>query len=265
MLEYLTIENVLSILQLVWKPTVEILILWFVIYHIMLFFEGTRALNVLRGIIILLVMFFIFQRLHLEVLSWLFTKLFAISIIAILIIFHPELRRGLAHLGQRHLFGRALREKEIEQQLKEVLKAAENLSKDKIGALIAIENEITLKPYIQSGVKMDAEVSSELIQAVFTPYNPLHDGGLVVQHDRLVAGGCLFPLGENQYLSRVFGTRHRAAIGLSEETDALVVIVSEERGDISLAFRGSLYQGYKREELLTKIKEILKAESKKNV
>lgn len=252
------LENLLNIFLLVWKPVVEIAILWFVIYHIMLFFEGTRALHVFRGIIILLVMFFIFQRLGFEVLSWLFTKLFAISIIAILIIFQPELRRGLAHLGQRHVFGFSLRQEELELLLKEVLKAAENLSKDKVGALIAVENEITLKPYIESGVEVDAMVSAELIQTVFTPYNPLHDGGLVIQHNRIAACACLFPLSDNQYLSRVYGTRHRAAIGLSEETDALVIVVSEERGDISLAYRGSLYQGYKKEELLLKIKEIYK-------
>jgi diadenylate cyclase len=252
------VESLLNIFFLIWKPIVEILILWFVIYHIMLFFEGTRALHVLRGIIILLVMFFVFQRLDFEVLNWLFTKLFAISIIAILIIFHPELRRGLAHLGQRNVFGFSLRQEELELLLREVLKAAENLSQDKVGALVAIENEVTLKPYIESGIETDALVSAEFIQTVFTPYNPLHDGGLVIEHNRIAACGCLFPLSDNQYLSRVYGMRHRAAIGLSEETDALVIVVSEERGDISLAYRGSLYQGYKKEELLLKIKEIYK-------
>ena len=245
-----------------WKPILEILILWFVIYHIMLFFEGTRAVYVLRGIVLLLVMFFVIQRFGLERLDWLFTKLFAISVIALLIIFHPEIRQGLARLGQRHLFGVVLREEEIEQILREIIKAADNLCKDKIGALIAIEKEISLKPYIESGQMIDGLVSADLIQTIFTPKSPLHDGAVVIQHGRIVAAGCLFPLTENQDLSRVFGTRHRAAIGLSEETDAIVIIVSEERGDLSLVYKGKIYQGLKKEELLQKIVEIIKSEKK---
>jgi diadenylate cyclase len=243
---------------LIWKPAVEILILWFVIYHIMLFFEGTRAIQVLRGIIILLLAFFLSEKLDFAVLDWLMTKLFGISVIAILIIFHPEIRQVLARLGQRHLFGPTLREEELDYILKEIVGAAENLSKEKIGALIAIEKNDPLAAYIESGVLVDARVSANLIHAIFTPNNPLHDGGLVVQHGRVVAAGCLFPLSQNQELSRIFGTRHRAAIGLSEETDAIIIIVSEERGDISLVQRGKLYKDLSKEELLFKIKEVIK-------
>lgn len=240
------------------KPIIEITILWFVIYHIMLFFEGTRAVHVLRGIVILLVMFFVFQKLGLERLDWLFTKLFAISVISILIIFHPEIRQGLARLGQRHLFDTVLREEELDYILREIVKAADSLSKYKIGALIAIEKQTPLKSYIESGVQIDADVSSELIQTIFTPNSLLHDGGIIIQHGRIAAAGCLFPLTENQDLSRIFGTRHRAAIGLSEETDAIAIIISEERGDMSLAYQGRLHQGLGREELLSKIKEAIK-------
>lgn len=246
------------------KTIIEIAILWFVIYHIMLFFEGTRAVHVLRGIIILLIMFFVFQKLGLERLDWLFTKLFAISVIAILIIFHPEIRQGLARLGQRHLFGTVLREEELEHLLRDIVKASDGLSKYRIGALIAIEKEMSLKPYIENGVQVDANVSSELIQTIFTPGSLLHDGGIIIQHGRIAAAGCLFPLTENQDLSRVFGTRHRAAIGLSEEMDAIVIIVSEERGDVSLAYQGRLYQGLEKEELLSKIKEVIKIKKEKN-
>lgn len=247
-----------------WKPVLEILILWFVIYHIMLFFEGTRAVHVLRGIVVLLIMFFIFQRLGLERLDWLTTKLFAISIIALLIIFHPEIRQGLARLGQRHLFGIALRREEEERLLREIIRAAENLSNNKIGALIVIEKEVSLKPYIENGINLDALVSSDLIQTIFTPNSPLHDGGLIIQNGRIAAAGCLFPLSEKQELNRIYGTRHRAAIGLSEETDAVVMIVSEERGDLSLAYRGRLYEDMKREGVLLKVKEILKLQKTKN-
>jgi len=241
-----------------WKPLIEILILWFVIYEIMLFFEGTRAIQVLRGIIILLVAFFVFQKLDLEVLNWLLTKLFGISIIAILIIFHPEIRQGLARLGRGHLFATSESEEELDEILKQIGKAAEELSRDKIGALIALEKNDPLTAYIQSGILIDARVSSDLIENIFTPNSLLHDGGLIIQHGRITAAGCLFPLTENQDLSRVYGTRHRAALGLSEETDAVVIIVSEERQDMSLVYRGRLYKDLSREDMISKIKEIIK-------
>jgi diadenylate cyclase len=249
--------NTLSNIIYFGKPAIEILILWTVIYHILLFFEGTRAIQVLRGIIILLLAFLLFQKLGFEILNWLLTKLFAISIIAILIIFHPEIRLGLARLGQRHLFGTALREEELDYILKEIATAVENLSKDKIGALIAIEKNDPLTAYIESGVNTDARVSADLIQAIFTPNNPLHDGGLVIQQGRIIAAGCLFPLIQDQELNRVFGTRHRAALGLSDETDAAIIIVSEERQDVSLVYKGKLYKDLGREELLSKIKKAL--------
>lgn len=241
-----------------WRPVIEILILWFVIYHIMLFFEGTRAIQVLRGIVILLVAFLMFQLLGFNVLDWLLTKLFGISVIGILIIFHPEIRQGLARLGQRHLFRTTLIEEELDYMLKEIGKAAENLCNIKIGALIAIEKNIPLNAYVESGVIVDAKVSSDLIEAIFTPNNPLHDGGLIIRQGRITAAGCLFPLTQNKDLSRVFGTRHRAGLGLSEETDAVIIIVSEERHDISLVYRGNLYKDLSQEDLFTRIKEIIK-------
>lgn len=242
----------------VWKPLVEIAILWFVIYHIMLFFEGTRAIHVMRGIMILLVAFFLFQRLNFTILDWLLTKLFGISVIAILIIFHPEIRQGLARLGQRHLFVPALREEEWDRILNEISTAAENLARDNVGALIAIEKNDPLVTYASSGVATDARVSVDLIESIFTPKSILHDGGLIVQHGRIMACGCLFPLTQNQELSRIFGTRHRAALGLSEETDAIIIVVSEERQDISLVYRGRMYKDLGPQELVSRIKEIIK-------
>lgn len=251
----------MNILNL-WKPAIEILILWFVIYHIILFFEGTRAIQVLRGIIILLAGFFLFQKFGFEVLDWLMTKLFAISIITILIIFHPEIRQGLARLGQRHLFGANLKEEELDYMLAEVVKAAENLCKDKIGALLAIERDDPLTAYIESGLFIDARVSSDLIHTIFTPNSLLHDGGLIIRQARIIAAGCLFPLTQNQDLSRIFGTRHRAALGLSEETDAVAVIVSEERRDMSLVYRGRLFKDLGAEEMLARLKEIIKSKKR---
>jgi diadenylate cyclase len=234
-----------SLMLMHWKIILEIAILWFIIYHVMLFFEGTRAIQLVRGIAIILVASFVLQRLGLHRLDWLFKNLFATSVIAVLIIFHPEIRSGLARLGQRHIFTTQLREEE-------------SLAHDKIGALIAIEKHDPLNAFAENGVALDSKISSELIQAVFTPNNPLHDGGMIMQSGRISSAGCFFPLAQNQDLNRIFGTRHRAAIGLSEETDALVIIVSEERSDISLVYRGKLYKDLSQEALFLKAKEIFK-------
>lgn len=240
----------------VWKPLIEILILWFVIYHIMIFFVGTRAINAMRGIIVILVAFFLFQKLHFEVLDWLFAKLFAMSVIAIMVIFHPEIRQGLAKLGQRNLlFGTVVKEEKLDYVLKQVGKAVDNLAQEKLGAIIAIEKNDSLTPYIESGVVVDARVSSELIETIFTRNSILHDGGMIIKNGRIMSAGCLFPLSENQDLSRIFGTRHRAALGLSEETDAVIIVVSEERQDICVIYGGQMQKGFNREELIFKIKE----------
>ncbi|MFA5116567.1 MAG: diadenylate cyclase CdaA [Candidatus Omnitrophota bacterium] len=239
------------------KTYIEIGILWFIIYQILLFFEGTRAVHVLRGIVVLVVAFLVFQLLGLDRINWLFTKVFAISIIAFLIIFHPEIRQGLAHLGRRHMFGTVLKEEEIDYISREIVEATAHLSANRIGAIIAIEKEITLRPYVESGVSIDGLVSTDLLESIFAPNNLLHDGGVVIQHGRISAAGCLFPLSDNQSISRMFGTRHRAAIGLSEETDAVIIVVSEERGDLSLVYRSKFLQGFTRDDLLLKIKEMM--------
>lgn len=246
-----------------WKPVLEIAILWFMLYHILIFFEGSKALQVLRGITILLVAFLLFQRLNLTILEWLLTKLFGISVIAILVIFHPEIRHGLARLGQRHLFSPALREKELDHILKEVTHAAENLSKNKIGAIVAIENSDSLVNYVATGVQLDARVSAELIETIFTPNSLLHDGGLIIREGRIAAAGCLFPLSQIQDLNRIFGTRHRAALGLSEDSDAIIIVISEERQDLSLVCQNKFYKDLSRQELMNKIRELSQTEKKK--
>lgn len=226
------------------KVIVEILILWFVFYMIILYIKGTRTVQVLKGIFILVAIFLVTQKLGLETINWILTKLIPISIIGFLIIFQPELRRGLARLGQFGLFPAK------ELVIDEIAKSAIALSKKKIGALVAIEREVGLRAYIESGVPLDAKISSELINTIFMPNTPLHDGGIVIQEDRIVAGGCLFPLSQESHVTKTLGTRHRAAIGLTEETDAIVVIVSEETGTISIAVGGRLTRDLDREELV---------------
>jgi diadenylate cyclase len=243
---------------LYWRAIIEIAILWLVIYQIMLFFEGTRGSQVLRGIIMLFSAFFIFQKFNFTVLDWLLQQLFGISVIVLLVIFHPEIRQGLAKLGKRRIFSVNLKEEELDRVLNEIAEASENLSRNKIGALIVIERHDSLVSYLQSGVNIDADVRSELIQAVFTPNNPLHDGAIILQHNRIAAAGCILPLTDKQEISRLFGTRHRAAIGLSEETDAIIIVVSEERQDISLVYKGRLHKDLGQEELKIRLKEIIK-------
>ena len=241
-----------------WKPIVEILILWYVIYRILLFLESSRAGQALRGIIVFSFAFLIFQTLGLEKLDWLMSKLFGISLVVIMIVFHPEIRQGLSRLGRRNLFNANLGTEELDMLLHEIGEAVEAMRRNRVGALIALEKNDSLSDYAESGVIMDAKLSSDLIETIFTPNSMLHDGGLIIQHGRILVAGCLFPLTQIQDLSRIFGTRHRAALGLSEETDALVIVVSEERQDVSLIYRSKLHNDLNREELLSKIKEIIK-------
>ncbi|HNQ50986.1 MAG TPA: diadenylate cyclase CdaA [Candidatus Omnitrophota bacterium] len=251
------IETAILFLQTYWKPGLEILFLWILIYHALVFFEGTRAIQVWRGIIVLLAIFFLVQYLSLNILNWIFDKLLGISVLAIMVIFHPEIRQGLARLGQHNMFRTPLREEELDIMLKELGKAVEGLCRDKFGALIAIEKSDPLTPFIETGDRIDALVTSDLLHTIFTPNSMLHDGGVIIQSGRIAAAGCLFPLTQNQDLSRVFGTRHRAALGLSEETDALIIVISEERHDVSLVHESRLYKDLSKDELLVKIKNIL--------
>ncbi len=227
MSEYLTIAKIL----------IEIGILWLAFYVILVFAQGTRAVQVLKGIILIGIFFIVTQKLQLNTINWIFTRLFAISVITMLIIFQPELRRGLASIGQ-HKWSEVFAGGS--GTFKEVIKAVSSLSRRKIGALIAIERESRLTHYVESGVEIDANVSTELIITTFMPNTPLHDGGVIISGNRLSAAGCLFPLTQNPKVSRTLGTRHRAALGLSEETDAVVVIVSEETGMVSVAVKGRL-------------------------
>ncbi|MEW6008409.1 MAG: diadenylate cyclase CdaA [Candidatus Omnitrophota bacterium] len=240
-----------------WRPALEILILWFIFYRMLVFFEGSRAVNVLRGIIILIIAFFVSQKLGLLAIEWLLTKLFAFWLIAIIVIFQPELRHGLARLGQQHLFYLPPKEEELDQMIKELVKAIRRFSYEHVGAIIALERQQKLRTFTESGVQLDSIVSTELLHTIFAHGTPLHDGGVVITGNRIVAAACLFPLTQQQGLSPVFGTRHRAAIGLSEETDAVVIVVSEERGEISLALNGRLNSKLEIEKLDSTIKNLL--------
>jgi len=237
-----------------WKAIIEILILWFVFYRIFLFLKGTKAVYLLRGIIMLVVSFLVFQMVDLPVLSLLSKYLFAIFLIFIAIIFQPELREGLTRLGKRHIFTVEPEQEEIEKVIKEIVSAVSIMSKSKTGALIAIKREIGLKDFIESGVILNADITSELIQSIFFPSSPLHDGGLIVDSSKIISAGCLFPLTDNPNLERALGMRHRAAVGLSEASDVVVIVVSEERGSVSLSINGQLTRNLSPSDLYTIIR-----------
>jgi len=230
-------EKILEFLAVSWKPVVEVMAMAIVFYYMLLSIRGTLAQHVLKGLIVFFFAFMLIQKLHFETINWILTKVFAISVVAFLIIFQPELRRALAHIGETQLLMSMYSEEAVIDVL---VRVVSNLSKRKIGVLIAIEREVGLKEYVESGIKINSRVAEELIETIFIPNTPLHDGGIVISSNRIVAAGCLFPLSSNPFLSKTLGTRHRAAVGLSEETDAIVVVVSEETGSISLASNGVL-------------------------
>lgn len=223
------------------KPILEIGILTILFYYLILFIKGTPVIPVLKVLVFLFIGFFLGQKLGLHTINWVLTKLFAILVVALLIVFQPELRRGLVHLGEVPFFGFTTLSKQ--NVIDEIAEAIIGLSRKKIGGLIAIEREVGLNNYIETGVKVDSIVSRELLTTIFMPTTILHDGGVIIQKDRIAGAACTFPLSQNPALEKTMGTRHQAAIGLSEETDAMVLVVSEETGTISFAYRGKLSRG----------------------
>lgn len=247
----------------IWRPLLEICFIWALLYYLFRFFQGTRAIQVLMGLIILAVIFNIARMLDLNTINWVLTKLFAVGVLAFLIIFQPELRRALARIGQNTFLGAFLKKGGT---VDELVQACEHLSRNRVGALIAIERDIGLKNYIESGILLDAKVSSELLITLFTPNTPTHDGGVIVEGDRITSCGSLFPLSQNMDLARSLGTRHRAAIGLTEESDAVCVVVSEETGAISVAVQGKLTRDLDGEGLKRVLMSLFKtAEGKKTI
>ncbi len=237
---------VLDFIQLYWKPVVEISVFWFVIYLLFVYIKDSGMVQALKGLVFLLIFFFISEILGLKTIRWIFSYLFQISIIGFLIIFQQELRRGLAKIGQSPLFKSFVKEENIAD---EIVRAVSQMSKSRIGALIAIEREVGLKLQVESGIQLDGILSAELLQTIFAPNTPFHDGGIIVQGNRVAAVGCLFPLSDSQKISKALGMRHRAGLGMSEESDALVIVVSEETGAISIMKNGKIFQAIEPERL----------------
>ena len=226
-----------------WRAFTEILLLALMFYVVLGFLRGSRGAGILKGLGVVVVVgligvLFLARFLELKVIGNIAAEAVAIFSFALLVIFQPELRRALVRLGQSPFFGLFTRsQKEVTNQL---IDAVATMSREKQGALIAIEREVGLRSYAEGGVRLDADVSSSLLVTVFHPNTPLHDGAVIIQGDRIVAGGCLFPLTENVDVGSGLGTRHRAAIGVTEDSDAIAITVSEETGGISIALKGQM-------------------------
>ena len=246
-----------------WNGVIEIAVLAAVFYFILLFISGTRGAQVLSGLIVVLVslagLTWFFQ---LDTLTWLLQRFTAFLAVALLIIFQPEIRRALAELGRRHIFASSVSERPLHDLL---VRAVTQLAEQKIGALIAVEREVGIRTVVENGVDLDAVATPELLVSLFYPGSPLHDGGVVLKDGRVVAAGCVFPLTQRNELSKQLGTRHRAAIGLTEETDAFVLVVSEETGTISIAYRGRLRRGFDEARLTRVLQSILGRGRRKEV
>lgn len=224
------------------RDLIDVLIVAYVIYRIMLIIKGTRAVQLLKGLIIIFVADAISNFLGFRAVHWLFQKFIPVVLVALPIVFLPELRRALEEIGRGEFLNASffLRTEDMSHAIEEVVRAAEVFSREKVGALIILEHETGLNSYIETGIRLDSLVSAELLANIFVPNSPLHDGAVILRANRIAAAGCILPLTENPNLSPKLGMRHRAGLGISEESDAVAIIVSEETGIISMALDGKL-------------------------
>lgn len=225
--------------QIRWQDIVDIIVMSIIVYRLLLMIKGTKAAHMLIGLGVLLVASFMSRYFELYTVDWLIQSFWSQIVIALIILFQPEIRRALAQMGETQ-FIHALTSAEELKSLDEIVKAAIALSNRKIGALIAIERETSLRDFVEIGTPLDGKVSRELLLSIFHPTSPIHDGAVVIKGNRIVAAGCFLPITMNTDVSKALGTRHRSGIGLSEETDAVVIIVSEETGTVSMAMNGKL-------------------------
>jgi diadenylate cyclase len=231
--------NIIDILLII----LDIAVVAFLIYKLIMIIRGTRAVQLIKGLVVLIAVYFISDVLKLTTLNWLLKQVQLMIVVALPVVFQPELRRALEQLGRGKIFARPisfLGVEDMSRLINEYLRTVQVLSKNKYGALIIIEQETGLNDYIDTGIKLDGVVSTELLVNIFVPNTPLHDGAVIIRGDRVAAAGCFLPLTDSPYLSKQLGTRHRAALGITEISDAVAIIVSEETGTISVAHDGEL-------------------------
>ncbi|AQQ51825.1 diadenylate cyclase CdaA [Planococcus lenghuensis] len=236
----------------------DVLLVWFVIYKLIAIVKGTKAVQLLKGIFVIIIAQFITQALGLDTLQWLIQQVLEWGVLAIIIIFQPELRRALEQIGRGKLFASSTLQEESERNrlIEAMNKSVSYMAKRRIGALISIERETGLSDYIETGIPMNSDLTSELMINIFIPNTPLHDGAVVVQKNRVAAAACYLPLSESPFISKELGTRHRAALGISEVTDAITIVVSEETGAISLTANGDLHRNLSIEDFEVKLRQL---------
>ncbi len=220
------------------QDAIDIGVIAFVIYRIIDLIRGTRAVQMLIGLVVVFLAFLSSQYFDLYTLNWILDNFLSSILLVIVVIFQDDIRRALTQVGTRTFFGG---ERGVpSQDLEEIVRAAVTLASRRVGALIALQREVGLNEYVEVGTRLDARVSKELITSIFLPPSPIHDGALIIHEGRMIAAGCFLPLTTNPHVSKTLGTRHRAAIGLTEETDAVVIVISEEEGAISMVREGRI-------------------------
>ncbi|WLR51007.1 diadenylate cyclase CdaA [Bacillus tianshenii] len=237
---------------------IDILLVSFVIYKLIMIIRGTKAVQLLKGIFVIIGVWFLSSFFGLTTLQWLMNQALTWGFLAIIIIFQPELRRALEQLGRGRIFARSavIDEEDTVNSIDEILKAVDYMAKRRIGALLTIERATGMGDYIETGIPLHAKISSQLLINIFIPNTPLHDGAVILKQNQIKAAACYLPLSESPFISKELGTRHRAALGISEVTDGITIVVSEETGHVSLTKNGELHRGLDKKML----KEFLETE-----
>lgn len=247
-----------------WTDLVDILVIAVIIYYMILFVRETRALQLIKGFAALLILAQISEWFDLYTLNWLLSNIFTVSMVLIIVVFQPELRRVFERLGRSRRwlsFFMNTEESESLDQVDEIVRASSSLARQKIGALMVIEGRVGLSDLLESGTRIDGQVTAELLINIFIPNTPLHDGAVIIRNDRVRAAGVFLPLTQNNSLSKELGTRHRAALGISEKSDALVVVVSEETGLISVCQEGEIARRLDEDSLRTRLQDFFTKDS----
>jgi diadenylate cyclase len=243
--------------EITWLDVFDIALVSLLLYELLLLIRGTRAVQMALGGGFLLGLFFVSQWLRLETVNWVIRNLAAYVVVAIIVLFQADIRRALAHFGRAPFFRYFERVSSAEETVEELVVTATTLAARRIGAIIVIERQIGLRNYIEGGIPLDATITYDLLASIFQPGAPLHDGAVIVQADRVAAAGCFLPLSVNPRVSRELGTRHRAALGVTEESDAVAIVVSEETGNVSLASGENLERGLTADVLRTRLSALL--------
>ncbi len=242
---------------IVWRDFFDILVVWVLVYEVLKMIRGTRAVQMALGAGVLVALFYGSRWGDLETVNWLIRYLFGYIVFAVIVLFQSDIRRALAHLGRAPFFRYFAKPESAEESIEELAMAVSMLSAQRIGAIVAIERQIGLRNYIEGGIPLDAVLTYDLLLSIFQPESPLHDGAVIVQDDRIAAAACFLPLTVNPRLSKELGSRHRAAIGLTEENDAVAIVVSEETGTISVVADGQIERGMNVDTLRARLRSLV--------